>query len=412
MVPTTAIVGRQPIMDREREVAGFELLFRPLVTSDTALDPAAPHRFTGDEMTNEVIFSALGIGVTRLAGTKPIFCNADRGVLTGQVPISLPPKQTVIEVLESVAIDDEVVAGLTALRRAGYRLAADDFEWFADAPRLLDLVDIVKIDLRRTHLSDIPSLMEQCRPYHVTLLAEKIETAAEYDAVFEMGFDLFQGYHLGRPATIAGPATRPSPESVVRLANAVMDPNIDYDELEAIIRGEPELVYQLLQLAAIGRFGETKRGVAGIRQALVWLGLNRLRGWIPALLLRPAGPAVETTLPAVLGRARLVELLAQRINPSLGDLAFTAGMVSAFDILLGVPTEKVAGMLELPPVIAHAAFNPGSAVGRLIHCAIDYEAHGAVPADIDGIDRSVMAHAAARAFAWAMRSASVVDRAA
>jgi c-di-GMP-related signal transduction protein len=31
------------------------------------------------------------------------------------------------------------------------------------------------------------------------LVAEKIETAEEFDIALEEGFQLFQGYHLGRP---------------------------------------------------------------------------------------------------------------------------------------------------------------------------------------------------------------------
>lgn len=409
MSVTTAVVGRQPIIDRERRLVGYELLFRPLPTSLTAQDPDAREQLTGDEMTTRVIFNALGLGVTRLTGGALVFCNADRGVLTGATPVSLPPKQTVIEVLETVTMDDEVLAGCRALRAAGYRLAADDFTWTGHAEALLDVVDIVKIDLRITPHDQLAALVERCRLHDVRLVAEKIESADELALCMDLGFDMFQGYHLGRPTTVSGPALGPSRLAIMQLASAVLDDDVEYDTIDKMLRTEPELSYQLIQLAAIGRFGETKRDIASIRQALVWIGLNRLRGWIPALLLRPSGRAIDTNLPAVLGRARLAELLAKQLFPADADHAFTAGMLSAFDLLLGVPRENLALLLDIPPRLQQAAFGSDCPIGRLIGTIIDYEQYGVGAVHIDDLDRAVVSQLAAQSFSWAMRATEAID---
>ncbi len=409
MPVSTAVVGRQPVIDRAHNVVGYELLFRPLPTSETARDPYAVQSFDGDEMTNQVIFSALGLGIDRLTGGRTVFCNADRGVLTGQIPVSLPPRQTVIEVLESVTIDDEVLAGCRALSRAGYRLAADDFLWIAGAEELLEIVDIVKIDLRATPLDAAAALIARCRPFEVQMIAEKIETAQEYAACLELDFDLFQGYFLGRPTTVSGPALGTSRLSVLRLATAVLDDDIDYDSIDRLLRAEPALSYQLIQLASIGRFGETKRCVRSVREALVWIGLSRLRGWIPALLLRPAGRAIDTNLPAVLTRARMAELLAMDLFPRDSDFAFTAAMLSAFDLLLGVPRENLAAILDIPADLQQAAFGSDTPVGRLIGDIIEYERRGADPACFTGVRQDRVGHAAAHAFSWAVAATQLID---
>lgn len=409
MPVNTAVVGRQPILDRARGVVGYELLFRPLPTSETAQDPRAPHDLGGDEMTNQVIFSALGIGIERLTGGKTVFCNADRGVLTGQIPVSLPPKQTVIEVLETVALDDEVLAGCRALSRAGYRLAADDFVWITGAEELLEIVDIVKIDIRNTALAEVPALIERCRRFDVELVAEKIETADELESCLDLDFNLFQGYYLGRPTTISAPALGPSRIGVMRLATAILDDNINYDTIDRLLRSEPSLSYQLIQLAAIGRFGETKRDIRTVREALVWIGLNRLRGWIPALLLRPAGRAIDTNLPAVLGRARMAELLAKELFPRDSDFAFTAGMLSAFDLLLGVPRENLPMILDIPTDLQQAAFGSDCPIGRLIGDIINFEQYGPGPVDFTGVADDHVSRAAVHAFSWAVEATELID---
>jgi EAL and modified HD-GYP domain-containing signal transduction protein len=179
--------------------------------------------------------------------------------------------------------------------------------------------------------------------------------------------------------------------------------------IEQILRPEPELSYQLVQLSSIGRFGETRREVQSLRQALVWIGLNRLRGWIPALSLRPAGKAQDTNLQAVLTRARTVELLADQMYLGKGDFAFTAGMFSALDLLLGVPRAKLPHMLEIPPRLHSAVFDRTTQIGELIGWVIDYEVNGQVPPFESGLDRAMISEAVASARRWAMRNTQVLD---
>ena len=98
-------------------------------------------------MTAQVLFNSVEIGIDRLAGDRLVFCNASRGVLVGDIPIVLPPERTVIEVLESVVIDDEVLEGCQRLLDQGFTLAMDDFTWFDGAERILEMASIVKVDL-------------------------------------------------------------------------------------------------------------------------------------------------------------------------------------------------------------------------------------------------------------------------
>lgn len=406
---TTAYVGRQPIVNRRREVVGYELLYRASAHSQRADEFLAPTNPDGDQMTDAVIFGALGIGVMQLTGGKEIYCNADRAILTGRAPISLPPRQTVVEILETVEIDDEVLAGCRALKRAGYRLAADDFIWSGRDETLLELVDIVKIDLQATPREQLAEVAEACREFELQLLAEKVESEQQWSECLELGFDLFQGYLLGRPETIGGPTSGPSRHGVLALSTAVLDDDVNYAKLEEILRPEPELVYQLVQLASQGRLGETRREVSSLRQALVLVGLNRVRGWIPTLLLRPAGPSADTNMTVVLARARMAELLADKYLTGSADLAFTAAMFSAFDLLLGVPGSRLPELLGIPARLCAAAFDRSDPIGQLVGWVTDYQRDGTLPPADSGIDLVELSYAASCAFGWAARQTRIVD---
>jgi EAL and modified HD-GYP domain-containing signal transduction protein len=196
---------------------------------------------------------------------------------------------------------------------------------------------------------------------------------------------------------------------VLALSTAVLDDDVNYAQLEEILRPEPELVYQLVQLASQGRLGETRREVRSLRQALVLVGLNRVRGWIPTLLLRPAGPSGDTNMAIVLARARMAELLADKYLTGTADLAFTAGMFSAFDLLLGVPTSRLPELLGIPARLCAAAFDRDDPVGQLVGWVADFQRNGTLPPADSGIDRMELDYAASCAFAWAARQTHIVD---
>ncbi len=98
-----------------------------------------------------------------------------------------------------------------ALRDLDIRLAYDDFG--AGQSRLLELVDVppdyLKFDMKLVqgiHSASemrqkmLATLVRMVREAGITPLAEGVECAADSDACQELGFELGQGFHYGRPA--------------------------------------------------------------------------------------------------------------------------------------------------------------------------------------------------------------------
>src|ERR1700749_3617157 len=136
------LVARQAIFDRERRVYGYELLFR---------SSAGQNEFDGTEgglATRQVLAnSLLVIGLENLVGNKKAFVNFGRGPLLQGWHSSLPPENTVIELLETVEPDAEVVEACRKLREQGYQLALDDFVLRDGYECLLDVADLVKVEI-------------------------------------------------------------------------------------------------------------------------------------------------------------------------------------------------------------------------------------------------------------------------
>jgi EAL and modified HD-GYP domain-containing signal transduction protein len=403
------VVARQPVVDCAGSVVGFELLYRP--NDATAAAPDA------EQMTAQVLVGALSIGLDELVGGKLVFCNAERGVLTGETPVSLPPAQTVIEVLETVQVDDEVVAGARALVDRGFALALDDFVWLEGVEPLLELAAIVKIDVLAGTREEVAALVERCRAYDVRLLAEKVETDADVAWARELGFDLFQGYAIERPALVRGQTIAPSALARVELALSMLTEDLDLDALEETLRREPGLALQVLQLASAGADRGLRRSVRTLREALVLLGSVRMRQWVALTLLNgEGGGAAVDGLATALTRARMCELLAERAGTA-PDVAFTAGLLSSLDLLLGVPHAELDVTLTIGEDLKAASFRGEGAIGALVAEVLDYErwlrsgrSAGAAPADArqaaDDLDPIAVA-----AFAWAMPYATTLETA-
>jgi hypothetical protein len=71
--------------------------------------------------------------------------------------------------------------------------------------------------------------------YPVRLLAEKVETHAEFDVCREMGFHLFQGYFFCEPLIVRGTQASSSRLATLQLLRKLNDPEFSFEELAKLI---------------------------------------------------------------------------------------------------------------------------------------------------------------------------------
>jgi c-di-GMP-related signal transduction protein len=398
------VVGRQAIFDRDLEVVAYELLFRSTAQADDAQSD-----LTGSLMTANVLFSSVNIGIDQLVGDKLMFCNASRELLTGKLPILLPPHQTVIEILETVACDDEVVDGCLALLAAGFQLALDDFVWFDGAERFLELATVVKLDVLQIPAGDLPALAARCREFNVELLAEKVETDEQLAICQDLNFDYFQGYGLERPRIVSGKTLSGSELGAARIAASLLEREFDIAELEEILRTEPGLAYQLLQLASVGANHGFRRRVRTLRDALIVVGAVRVQSWLALLMIKQHGSPSAHNVAVALTRAKMCELLARDIAPALGPVAFTAGLLSAFDLLMGVAAEQVTTALSLDAELKEAAFGDSTPLAHIVRDVIEYQAKPASGSRSSGLSDDAFDRVAVESLSWAVKSTRSLD---
>jgi EAL and modified HD-GYP domain-containing signal transduction protein len=361
-------VARQPIFDRQLKVYAYELLFR-------RADAQHANVIDGDQATSQVILNAFTvIGLDELVGPHLAFINMTRGFLLQDRRVPFPVDRVVLEVLESIEPDAEVVLALQDLSRQGYKLSLDDFIFNEALLPLVELADIIKVDVMALTPAQIRRHVEQLRPYKVQLLAEKVETRAQYELCHQLGFDYFQGYFLERPNVVRGTSIPTNRLPTLNLLAALHRPDVEVAELERIISQDVSLSYKLLRYLNSPLFA-LRRRIESIRQALIFIGANELRTWATLMALSTASDKPQELMSQLMVRGKMCELLARKLKLKTPANCFTIGLFSGLDSLLDAPLETILASLPLSDEVTAALLRHEGDGGRLLECVLSYE-HG------------------------------------
>jgi diguanylate cyclase (GGDEF)-like protein/PAS domain S-box-containing protein len=155
-----------------------------------------------------------------------------RLVLSVLLETGLAPARLELEITESVLIDDfsRAVSILTRLKSLGVRIALDDFGTGYSSLSYLHSFSFDKIKIDRIFIGDLEhsrqsmaivrAVMGLGHSLGVPILAEGVETDAQYASLVEEGCDEVQGYLTGRPLPIADYAKLVGREAITQQNHA------------------------------------------------------------------------------------------------------------------------------------------------------------------------------------------------
>jgi diguanylate cyclase (GGDEF)-like protein len=166
--------------------------------------------------------SRISVNVSPRQLREPGFAGRLAAILAGT---GLPAASLAVEVTETAVFDSEpALRALHAIHDLGVRIALDDFGTGQSSLTLLQTcpADILKVDksfidnvtAAGRHAVIASSLISISEGLGLIAVAEGVETTAQADHLFRLGYRLAQGYHFGRPvppqeitATLREPAT-------------------------------------------------------------------------------------------------------------------------------------------------------------------------------------------------------------
>ncbi|MFP4145066.1 MAG: EAL and HDOD domain-containing protein [Phycisphaeraceae bacterium] len=357
-------VARQPVFDLDRQVHGYELLFRG----------SRENHFTGgdgDTASLHTLNNALHLmGLPSLTGQKPAFVNFTRKLILDGVHTLLPSDLAVIEILEDVPHDREVLDACAAMKDEGYRLAMDDCSAVTPDSPLWEMVDIVKVDFMKCTPNERYELADRCRARGVAALAEKVETEQHFQEARSAGYSYFQGYFFCRPEIRSGRDLRASQVPYLRFLQQINEEQIDYDALEQTVKQDASLSYKLLRYLNSAALGLAQR-VTSIHHALVLLGEEPLRKWGSLVALTGLADQCPSELMVTcLSRGQFCERVgALAGRDDAGGALFLLGLLSGLNAVLGRPMREVLQDVPVDADIRDALLGRQTPTGALYSLA-------------------------------------------
>lgn len=335
-------VARQAILDINKELYAYELLFRD--GEENCFPDISP-----DEATSKILTdSHLDIGLDDISGGKPIFINFHQDTLLHRFPTSLDPKKVVIEVVETVIPSPDLVQACKTIKDLGYTLALDDHDFDPKWNDFLPYIDIIKVDVVECDEQTLIDNMTKYKESKIKLVAEKIETIDEFEKYRDMGFDYFQGYFFAKPEIVKQKKLPTSKLPLIELIGSSAAAEFDLVKVNTIIERDVSLSYKLLRFINNPLVNKSNE-INSLRHALNYMGQVEVKKFIALLALANLGDNKPVELIHLsLVRAKFCDLIGQAKslsnNPPTG---FLVGLFSLLDALLDQP---MRGIVEKLPI--------------------------------------------------------------
>jgi c-di-GMP-related signal transduction protein len=330
-------VARQPVFTALKKIFGYELLFR------LGLENYFPD-IDGDVATSNLLSNIFfPFDFKEILGEKPGLINFTEKLILQMVPLLLPKKNFIVEVLENIEPDEKIISSLAILKEKGFTIALDDFVYHKKFRPMIALSKIIKFDIRATPLESLHEILHDLRSdYKILFLAEKVETYAEFEQAKEMGFDLFQGYFFSRPEVLSTKGISSGQITKLGLINEVGKRELNLKKIEGLIKKDVSVSFKLLRFINSAYFTR-RNSIDTIKDAITYLGTEELKRFINIVVISDLSATKPNELVRTsIIRARMCESCGKVLNTNFStDELFTLGLFSFMDAILDCKMEII-----------------------------------------------------------------------
>ncbi|GGW60873.1 EAL and HDOD domain-containing protein [Alishewanella tabrizica] len=352
-------IARQPIFNVARETIGYELLFRDGEANAFPLIDA-------DEATSKLIMQHhLMLGVEKVAANKLAFINFSEETLLHHFPTSIKPESMVIEVLETVPPSAELLHTVQFLSEQGYKLALDDHDFDPKWDPYLPYITYLKVDIQQFNLLQISRHLRRVAHFPFTLLAERVETAEQFEKLKLLGFQLFQGYFFARPEMLKQKQLNSNKANLLALMAEASAKTLDFEQLADICQRDLGLSYKLLRF--INHSGHSQ-AISSVKHAMVYMGEAELKKFLALLALANLQDgAPDELLRQSLVRARFCDALANHSKLAANPpSSFLTGLFSNVHLIVEQAQDELLAQLPLVSAVKAALLTREGQFGHFL----------------------------------------------
>jgi EAL and modified HD-GYP domain-containing signal transduction protein len=361
LVSPCHLLSRQPILDPQRHLFGYELF----------LCPGVAHECNPELTTREAVDHWLMLVPEPNQGSAFIPCAA--GALTEGLVTLLPAANTVLILDASAPPAPGVLQAAITLRQLGYRFAIDGLVPRSELEPLVQLAGFIRIDFQTCDFADRRALYVMAAGHPMQLMARNVENDIQMRIARSEGCSLFQGSFFSQPVLVS---SRPVPQNhlvYLRLLGALHEVPADLRKVEKLISGDTSLCYRVLRLANSAMQGHPSP-ITTIREALLMVGEDAIRKIATVAVAGALISGRSTTLASMaLSRACFCELLASSLFESPARMHLL-GMISMLDVLLETPMSRILQTLPISSEMKSALAGDESGPGRVLALVRSLEA--------------------------------------
>lgn len=396
-----AFIARQPIFDEKNNVIAYELLYRNGYEN-------ACNNIDGDKATLNVIANSFcEFDFKTVTNRKKAFINFTEKLIMKEIPTILPTQNVVIEILENIEPTDEFIIACKKLKEQGFILALDDFVFDKKYIKLIEIIDIIKVDFLTTQGFERKKIFDLLKINNkIKFLAEKVETIEDYNEAVHYGYTYFQGYYFSKPVVLSTQRVSHNKNAALKILKLINNKDFNFNDLEALILKDVGLSYKLTKLINSSVYC-VKNKINSIKYAITLLGEKEIVKWLYVVLINDLkGSNPNELITTSLQRARFCELVCDMsIYKEKTLLSYMTGLFSVMDAILNCSMESVIKDIFLCDEIKEALIGEENTLNIILKLAISFgkgewqeaEAHASkIEVNIDDI-----AHAYLDSIKWA-----------
>lgn len=363
-------IARQAILDRNKNTFAYELLYRNSFENFYNCPKE-------EQATSQVIFQNHIFGdLPNLCSQKRAFINFDEKSILAKFPLMLDKKNIVVELLETINITADVVEAIAFLFDKGYELALDDYDFSPKWEVLFPYISIIKVDLDEVSFENIVALKSS--PFvidnNIKIIVERIETHKQFEMLFDIGIDYFQGYFFHKPEMNSGTFIEPIKLNLLLLFSEVCLPIMDFDAIAEIISQDISLINGTLKLVNM-EAEQNRVEITSIKQAVTFLGADKIKLFIAIIAMsKLSSDSTGELLLESLIRGKMMEYVATfPVFKKIREFAFITGILSHIDAILNCPLENVITDLPLAKEIKIALIHKDGLLSEALNIAKSFE---------------------------------------
>lgn len=399
--PAAVALCREEIIDDKNRLCGYRFALQG--ANSKVVQPEA-------EFLDSLVKANIPEFAAKRMAVVPV--SLDAVLFQRHVPLLTPNTVFVFDREQCPGPASQLAGRLVAIKEAGAKVGLRHVTLVPDEMCLFEVADVVFLDLNATPLAQFQMLTRELRTSFpkVALAAENVQAWEEQRMCLSWGMSYcLGGFLTAKDKEDPNGKIDQGRLTAMEMLNLLKN-DAELEELTEVAKKDPGITFQLLQLANSPVHGHATT-ITSLNQAIIVLGRNTLYRWLTVSMFRLGTNRTrdESLLEVALARARFLETVCARQLPSAKrDELFIIGLLSLFDVLLGVAMPVILEKMHLSEEVQEVLLRSGGPYGPYLMMALVLERgmmeRAAHIARTLGLDPEDLGPCNTAAFAWAQES--------